>query len=537
LLQAAAVFVLLLACANLANLLFARMHGRQKEIAVRTALGAARWRLARLFITETFLLSCISGAVAVAVSFWSVKVLRTSIAPSWTMWVPGWDGIQVDRTVLGFTVLLIAVVGILFGVGTVMHSGQALPYATLKEAGRGPLLGGKSRLRSALVVAQVMFALVLLVCAGLTTQAFLRLVDVYQGFQAGNVLRTEIRLPEKSYAESPQIVSFYERLLRESASLPGAVTAAVVTNSPASNVDNETTFFSINGRPALKANEAPSADLQISSPDYFAALRIPLVAGRVYSDADKLGAARVAVISRSMVARYWPNSDALGQRIKLGAADSPEPWMTIVGVVEDVRQNWWNPTSQPTIYRPFFQAPQRSMVFLMRVNSNPASYASGVRGVVRGIDDQIALAGIGTLEREITDSIAIIRIMGVLMALFGCVALALSSVGVYGVLAESVARRIPEIGVRLALGAEPRDVLKLVLGQAVKLTGIGIAIGIPIALGVNRAMSSLIFSIVSINLLLLAGFTTLLLLVALAAAYIPARRAMRVDPIVALRYE
>jgi putative ABC transport system permease protein len=211
--------------------------------------------------------------------------------------------------------------------------------------------------------------------------------------------------------------------------------------------------------------------------------------------------------------------------------------MTIVGVVEDVRQNWWNPTSQPTIYRPFFQAPQRSMVFLMRVNSNPASYASGVRGVVRGIDDQIALAGIGTLEREITDSIAIIRIMGVLMALFGCVALALSSVGVYGVLAESVARRIPEIGVRLALGAEPRDVLKLVLGQAVKLTGIGIAIGIPIALGVNRAMSSLIFSIVSINLLLLAGFTTLLLLVALAAAYIPARRAMRVDPIVALRSE
>jgi len=537
LLQVAAVFVLLLACANLANLLFARIFGRQKEIAVRIALGAGRWRLARLFVTETLLLSCIAGSVAVAASFWSVNVLRTSIAPSWTMWVPGWDGIQVDRTVLGFTVLLIAIVGLLFGLGTVLHSGQAQPYTTLKEAGRGPMLGSKGRLRSALVVAQVMFALVLLVCAGFTTQAFLRLVDVYQGFQAANVLRTEIRLPEKPYPENSQVASFYDRVLRGSASLPGASAATLVTNSPASNVDNETTFFAINGRPTVKATEAPSADLQISSPDYFSVLRIPLVAGRAYSYADNANAARVAVISRSMAARYWPEGDELGQQIKLGAADSKEPWITVVGVVEDVRQNWWNPTSRPTIYEPFFQAPQRSMVFLMRVASNPTGYLSGIRDVVRGIDDQIALTGVDTLETEITDSIAIIRIMGVLMALFGCVALALSSVGVYSVLAEGVSRRIPEIGVRLALGAEPRDVMKLVLGQAIKLTGIGLAIGVPIAFAVNRAMSTLIFGIVSINLLLLAGFTLLLLLVALAAAYIPARRAMRVDPMVALRYE
>ncbi len=537
LLQAAAVFVLLLACANLANLLFARIFGRQKEIAVRTALGAGRWRLARLFVTETLLLSCTAGVVAVAVSFWSVKVLRTSIAPSWTMWVPGWDGIQVDRTVLAFTLLLIAVVGLLFGFGTVLHSSQAQPYTTLKEAGRGPMLGSKGRLRSALVVAQVVFALVLLVCAGLTTQAFLRLADVYQGFQAANVLRTEVRLPEKSYPENSQIASFYDRMLRGSASLPGASAAALVTNSPASNVDNESTFFTINGRATAKASEAPSADLQISSSDYFSVLRIPLVAGRTYTLADNANAARVAVISRSMAARYWTNGDELGQQIKLGAFDSTEAWMTIVGVVEDVRQNWWNRTNRPTIYEPFFQAHKRSMVFLMRVASNPEGYASAVRDVVRGIDDQIALTGVGTLETEITDSIAIIRIMGVLMTLFGCVALALSSVGVYGVLAESVARRIPEIGVRLALGAEPRDVMKLVFGQALKLTGIGLAIGVPIAFAVNRAMSSLIFGIVSINLLLLAGFTLLLLLVALAAAYIPARRAMRVDPMVALRYE
>jgi predicted permease len=537
LLQAAAVFVLLLACANLANLLFARIFGRQKEIAVRTALGAGRWRLARLFVTETVLLAMIAGGVAIAVSLWSVNILRTSIAPSWTMWVPGWDGIQVDRTVLGFTALLMAAVGLLFGLATVLYSNQEQPYITLKEAGRSAMLGSTGRLRSALVVAQVMFALVLLMCAGLTTQAFSRLVDVYGGFRAINVLRTEIRLPEKSYPENSQVASFYDRMLRGSAGLPGVSAASIVTNSPASNVDNETTFFTINGRPAVKATEAPSADLQISSPDYFSVLRIPLLAGRVYSYADSADAARVAVVSRSLAARYFPKGDELGQQIRLGVAGSKEPWMTIVGVVEDVRQNWWNPTSRPTIYQPFFQAPQRSMVFLMRVASNPAGYASDVRDVVRGIDDQIALTGVGTLENEITDSIAIIRIMGVLMALFGCIALALSSVGVYGVLAESVARRIPEIGIRLALGAEPRDVMKFVLGRSLKLTGIGLAIGIPIALAANRAMSSAIFGIVSINLPLLAGFTLLLLAVALGAAYIPARRAMRVDPIVALRHE
>jgi predicted permease len=537
LLQAAAIFVLLLACANLANLLFARIFGRQKEIALRTALGAGRWRLARLFVTEILLLATIAGALAIAVSFWSVKVLRTSIAPSWTMWVPGWDRIQVDNAVLAFTVLLIAAVGLLFGLATVLHTNQDQPYTTLKEAGRSPALGGQGRLRSALVVAQVMFALVLLVCAGLSTQAFLRLVDVYSGFQAAGVLRTEIRLPEKSYPENSQVANFYDRVLRASASLPGAGAAAVATNSPASNVDNETTFFSIKGRAAAKPSEAPSADLQITSPDYFSVLRVSLLAGRVYTYADNGDAARVAVISRSMAARYFPNGDEQGQQIKLGPADSGEPWMTIVGVVEDVRQNWWNPTSRPTIYQPFFQAPQRSMVFLMRVGSNPEGHSSSVREVVRAIDDQIALTSFGTLEGEITDSIAIIRIMGVLMTLFGCIALALSSVGVYGVLAEGVARRIPEIGVRLALGAEPRDVMKLVLGRSLKLTAIGLCIGIPLALAVNRAMSSAIFGIVSINVALLAGFTLLLLVVALGAAYAPARRAMRVDPIVALRYE
>jgi putative ABC transport system permease protein len=537
LLQAAAVFVLLLACANLTNLLFARVLGRQKEVAVRAALGADRWRLARLFITETLLLSCIACVVAILVSFWSVNLLRTSISPSWTMWVPGWDGIQLDRTVLWFTVLLAVLVGVLFGFVAALHSRRAEPFATLKEAGRGPMLGGQGRLRSALLVAQVMFALILLVCAGLITDAFTRLAEVYRGFQPANVLRIEISLPKNAYSSQVEISSFYERLLRGASALPGASAAAIVSNSPASNVDNETTPFTIEGRPALKASDAPSADLQISSPDYFQELHIPLVAGRVYSESDNANSARVAVISRTMAKHFWPRGDELGQRIKIGPPDSSEPWMTVVGVVEDVRQNWWNPAKRPAIYEPFLQLPRRSMVFLLRGNAEPESYVPDVREAVRQIDDQIALTGVNTLEAEITDSVAIVRIMGVLMAIFGSVALTLASLGVYGVLAEGVARRVPEIGIRLALGAEPRDVMRLVFGQALKLTGIGLVIGLPIAFAVNRAMASLIFGIVSVNLLVLAEFTVLLILAAVAAAYVPARRAMRVDPMVALRYE
>jgi len=245
----------------------------------------------------------------------------------------------------------------------------------------------------------------------------------------------------------------------------------------------------------------------------------------------------VVVISRGMASRFWRKGEALGHRIKLGAPDSTEPWLTIVGVVGDVRQNWWNPLMRPVIYKPFAQAPQRSMTLLLRTTPNPTSYVSALRNVVRQIDPGIALSGINTLEEEIADSIAIVRIMGILMGIFGLVALTLSSIGVYGVLSESVAQRTHEIGIRLALGANPRDLMKLILGQALKLTGIGLAIAVPCAVAIGRAMASLIFGVVSVDFTILGGFTALLLLVALGAGYLPARRAISVDPMVSLRYE
>jgi putative ABC transport system permease protein len=238
-----------------------------------------------------------------------------------------------------------------------------------------------------------------------------------------------------------------------------------------------------------------------------------------------------------MASRFWPKGDALGHRIRLGAQDSNEPWLTIVGVVGDVRQNWWNPVTRPVIYEPFAQAPQRSMTLLLRSTSNPTSYASAIRDVVRQSDPAIALRGINTLEEEIADSIAIVRIMGILMGIFGIVALSLSSLGVYGVLSESVAQRTHEIGIRLALGANPHDLMRLILGQALKLTGIGLLIAVPCAVAISRAMASLIFGVVSLDFAILSGFTVLLLLVALCAGYLPARRAIGVDPMVCLRYE
>jgi putative ABC transport system permease protein len=443
----------------------------------------------------------------------------------------------VDGNVLAFTILAALGVGLFLGLAIVLHTSRVEPNKTLKETASGAVTRTKRRVRSALVVAQVMIALILLVCAGLTIQGFVRLANVYQGFEPARVLRIEISLPQKVYTDNVKITNFYQQVLRGAASLSGVQHASLVTNPPASNVDSETTLFSIEGQAPVKASEVPSSDLQIASPAYFETLKISTIAGRMFSDADSADAARVVVISVGMASRFWPKGDALGHRIRLGALDSTEPWLTVVGVVGDVRQNWWNPITRPVIYQPFAQAPQRSMTLLMRTASNSTSYVSAMRDVVRRIDPGIALRGVNTLEEEIADAIAIVRIMGILMGIFGLVALALSSIGVYGVLSESVAQRTHEIGIRLALGANPRDLMKLILGQALKLTGIGLLIAVPCAVAISRAMASLIFGVVSVDFAILGGFAALLVAVALGAAYIPARRAMRVDPIIALRYE
>jgi predicted permease len=537
LLQAAAAFVLLLACANLANLLFARSIGRQRELAIRIAVGANHRRLAQLFVCETTMLALLAGVVAVAASVWSVRALRTSISPQWTKWVPGWNGIRVDHNVLVVAVLVALLTGILFGLAIVFHGRRLELSRTLKEGARGSATKEKQRLRSALVVAQVALALVLLVCAGLTIQGFRSLADVYNRFQPQSILQAEVSLPKQLYSDNTKIASFYREMLRAALALPGVESAALTDNPPASNLDNAETLFTIQGRPAIARADTPSAGLQVASPDYFLTMQTALVAGRDFTDGDDATSQPVAIISDSMAKQFWPASDAVGQRIKLAANDSPAAWLTIVGVAKDLRQNWWDPPAAPLIYQPFAQAPERGMFLVMRTRANPVSYAAAIRDAVRRIDPQIALTGVNTMESSIGDSIGIIRIMGTLMGIFGFLALGLSSIGVYGVLSESVAQRTQEIGIRLALGAHPRSILRLILGHAVRLTAIGLAIGLPIAVGISYAMANAVFGLVSVSAAVLAGFALLLVLMAVAAGYIPARRAMKVDPMVALRYE
>jgi putative ABC transport system permease protein len=536
LLQAGAVFVLLLACANLANLLLARMIARKKEIAVRAALGAGRLRISVLFTSETLLLSLVAGAIAVCVSFWTVNLLRTSISPAWTMWVPGWDAIRVDRSILIFAIALTVLVGILFGVTTVFQAARFDLNTALKDAGRG-VSRSKTRVQNTLVVLQIGLALVLLVSAGLTTQGFFRLASAYQGFDPANVLHTEIALPKDLYSDNVKSASFFRQFLNDARALPGVASASLIANPPASNVDNETVFFTIEGRQTVNPNQTPSAERQIASPDYFETLRIRLVSGRAISQSDLAAAPRIAVISQTMAARFWPTGDALGHRFKLGPADSTEPWLTIVGVVSDLRQNWWNPVARPVLYQPLDQASSRSMTLLLRGNADPLSYGPAVREIIRRLDPDVAIPSLHTFEHEIGDSIAIIRILGVLMAIFGFVGLILASVGVYGVLTEAVAQRTREIGIRMSFGADTRSIRRLILTQAFGLAATGLFLGAPLAFFLNRIMSSTLFGVVPLNAPLVAAVGISLLLVAFAAAYVPARRAMRLDPLRALHDE
>ncbi len=537
-LQAAAGFLLLLACANLVNLLFARMIERQKEIAIREALGARRKHLARLFLSETMLLSLLAATVAVLVSLWGVDVIRSSMPVGISKWVAGWSDIRVDRNVLGFTLLLTTLLGIAFGFGTIFHSSRVDLNQMLKEGGRSATAGfRRNRLRQVLVVTQVVLAMVLLVGAGLIVKGFLHLADIYSELQPNNVLTLQLAVPKQRYPEDQKAGAFYQQVLRGIASLPGVESASLVTNLPASNVDNYRTAFTIEGQPALRSSDLPSADMQSTSADFFRTLRIPVLQGRSLSDQDGPDSPRVALVSRSMAQRFWPRGNVLGQRLKMGDPESQAPWVTIVGVVGDVKQNWWEPVPRPTLYLPYLQAPQRSFDFAVRTASDPMSIVGAIRGLVRQIDPQIPLSSIQPMEGFVADALAPIHIIGILMMAFGAAALILSAVGVYGVLAHSVAQRTHEFGVRMALGARPSDVLRMVLGQALRLCGMGLAVSVPVAFVLSRTMKSLLYGVVALDAGVLLGFAFLLIFVSLAAGYVPAWRAMRVDPMVALRYE
>jgi putative ABC transport system permease protein len=521
-------FVLLISCTNVANLLLARAAARQREIAVRMALGAGRWRLTRQFLTESLLLSVLGGGLGLLLARWGVDGLLVLAGNS----LPRAGEVTLDWRVAGFTLLLSLLTGLAFGMAPALQVSKTDVQEALKEGGNAGSSQRRNRLRSLLVVAEVASALVLLVGAGLLIKSFMRLQEVETGMRPENVLTLAITLPEAKYPKPQLATGFYARVLERVKALPGVEGAAVINILPllrtGYNGDVE-----IEGQ-SYGAGQLPFAEYRVVSPDYFRTLGIPLVRGRFFDERDREGAPGVVIVNRTFVNKYLAGQDALGKRIKPGAE-----WVQIVGVVGDVKQSGLTRPVMQELFMPYEQAASytQSMTLVVRGAQDPEGLISAVRREVLAVDPSLPVYNVQTMETVITRSVSERRMNMLLLTIFAGVAMLLSMVGIYSVMSYTVTQSTREIGIRMALGAQPRDVLKLVVGQGLVLTLVGVAIGILGAFGLTRLMASLLYGVKATDPLTFAGVSALLVAVAMLACYLPARRATKVDPMVALRYE
>ena len=526
--------VLLIACANVANLLLARAAVRQKEIAVRVALGARRWRLIRQFLTESVLLSTVGGLVGLAIAYGGLVLLRAFIPEN----ISQAREISMDLKVLGFTFLVSVATGVIFGLAPAIQAARFNQIETLKEGGRDAATGGGGkRLRGLLVTAEVAISLVLLIGAGLLINSFLRLRNVDPGFRADNLLTMRIVLPKPRYEQFERRSAFYTDLVQRVQSLAGVRSAAITTNLPLYRQGNSISI-SVEGQPAPPPGQERIVVTRIISPGYFDTMSIPLLRGRNVTEQDTETTPNVVVISETMARRYWPGEDAVGKRIAAGRVTSPEDWIQVVGVVKDVRQFELNAEPKPQMYLSYRQAgffEPRDLV--VKTDVDPSSLAATVRKAVWEIDKDQPVSNIQTMEEILADSIARQRFSMLLLAIFAGVALVLAGVGIYGVMSYSVAQRTHEIGIRMALGAQTGAVLKLAVGYGMKLVIAGIVIGLIAAFALTRVMATLLFGVTATDPTTFTLISVLLIAVAAVASYVPARRATRVNPIIALRYE
>jgi putative ABC transport system permease protein len=526
--------VLLIACANVANLLLARAAVRQKEIAVRVALGARRWRLIRQFLTESVLLSTFGGLVGLAIAYGGLVLLKASIPEN----ISQARDISMDLRVLGFTFLVSVATGLIFGLAPALQAARFNQIDTLKEGGRDAATGGSGkRLRGLLVTAEVAISLVLLIGAGLLINSFLRLRNVDPGFRTDNLLTMKIVLPEPKYEEMERRSAFYTELINRVQSLAGVRSAAVTSNLPLYRQGNSI-GVGIEGQPDPPPGQERIVVTRIISPGYFDTMSIPILRGRGLTEQDTETTPNVVVVSETMARRYWPGEDAVGKRIAAGRIRSPEDWIQVVGVVKDVRQFELNAEPRPQMYLTYRQAgffDSRDLV--VKTDVDPASMAATVRKAVWEIDKDQPVSNIQTMDEILADSIARQRFSMLLLAIFAAVALVLAGVGIYGVMSYSVAQRTHEIGIRMALGAQTGAVLKLAVGYGMKLVIAGIAIGLIAAFALTRVMSTLLFGVTATDPTTFTLISLLLIAVAVLASYVPARRATRVNPIIALRYE
>ena len=525
--------VLLIACANVANLLLARAAVRQKEIAVRVALGARRQRLIRQFLTESLMLSTMGGIVGLAIAYGGLILLRSFIPAN----IAEAREISIGFKVLGFTLLVSVATGVIFGLAPAIQAARFNQIETLKEGGRDAATGSSGkRLRSLLVTVEVAISLVLLIGAGLLINSFLRLRNVDPGFRVDNLLTMKIVLSEPKYREAEKRSAFYEELAQRVEALAGVRSAAVTNSLPLYALGNSITMV-FEGRPEPPPGQEPIIGVRIISPEYFDTMGIPLLKGRQLTEQDTRTSPNVVVISEAMARRYWPNEDAIGKRIAFGRVQKPEDWIQVIGVVKDVRQTLTTDT-KPQMYFSHLQMdfyPPEDLV--VRTDVDPASMASTVRNAVWGIDKDQPVSNIRTMQEILADSIARERFSMLLLAIFASVALVLAVVGIYGVMSYSVAQRTHEIGIRMALGAQTGAVLKLAVSYGMKLVIIGIVVGLVTAFALTRVMSTLLFGVTATDPTTFTLIPLLFVCVAAIASYIPARRATKVDPLVALRYE
>ncbi len=527
-------FVLLIACANVANLMLARATGRQKEIALRAALGANRWRIVRQLLVESLIIALIGGAAGVLVGFWGVDLLKASNPGEAAKYAPGWKHLGINFPVLAFTFGISLLSGLLFGLAPAWQASKPDLNDALKEGGRHSSSGSR-RLRNLLVISEVALSLVLLIGAGLLFRSFLALLKTDPGFNPDNVLTMNLNLPFAKYKEENQRAAFYSDLVQRVKTLPGVQSAAVVNYLPLGG-SNSSDAFLVEGQPEPAAGQENNGRYRVCTPDYFQTMGIAVLKGRAFNDQDRAGAKPVIIVNETLARRYWPNGEALGKRVRFYGPLDKAPWMEVVGIVKDVKHDLNLPVT-PDYYLPHAQDSWNSMVLVARTTVDPGSMSGPIRQQVLAIDKDQPVFGVYTMREVRAISVTLYTFGFATMAIFAVVALVLASIGIYGVMAFAVTQRTQEIGIRMALGARAADVLKLVVANGMSLAVIGVIAGLVGAFGITRLMGSLLFNVSPTDLVTFALVTTGLLLVALVACYIPARRATKVDPLTALRYE
>jgi len=536
LLLGAVGFVLLIACANVANLLLARAAGRRKEMAVRSALGAGRRRVIRQLLTESVLLALVGGGLGLLLALWGINLL-VALQPAN---IPRLAEVRIDRGVLLFASALSLLTGIAFGLAPALQATKLDLNGALKEGGKGTGEGaGRQRLRSILIVSEIALSLVLLIGAGLTIKSFWRLMQVDPGFNPENALTMVVSLPATRYAEPGRQVAFFRQAIERVSNLPGVDAAGVTTDIPL--FGGNSTGFNVEGHPPYAPGQRPLAEYRSVSPGYFRAMGIPLLRGRTFTEQDGVDAPGVVIINETLARRYFPGEDPLGKRLGFSG---PTDWREIVGVARDTRNYGLDEEVKPEAYMPYTQsAPSylagsiSGMILVARTASDPQSMSAAIKREVQGLDGNLPVYNIKTMEQYLAESIAQRRFNMLLLTVFAGVAVLLAAVGLYGVMSYMVSQRTREIGLRMALGAQARDILGMAVRQGLVLIIIGIGVGLAGALALTRVMSGLLYGVSTTDPATFAAIVLLLALASLIACYIPARRATRVDPLTALRYE